>query len=192
MAEPLPQLVTTERLVLRTWREDDAEALGAAITASLDHLLPWMPWAALEPLPIEDRRKLITGWETEWASGADVVFGVFLDGAVIGGCGLHRRIGPHGIEIGYWIHTDHTRQGYATELSAALTDVAFTVDGIERVEIHHDRANTASRGVPRRLGYELTGEAPAEAAAPSETGVNCVWSVTKEQWADRERSGEGA
>ena len=44
--------------------------------------------------------------------------------------------------------------GYATELSAALTDLAFTVDGIELVEIHHDAANVRSAAVPAKLGYE--------------------------------------
>ncbi len=152
--QPLPSSVETKRLVLRCWTVDDAEALATAITESLEHLRPWMPWAAFEPLPIEERRALITRWDQEWEAGGDVVLGVFLDGTPIGGTGLHRRIGPDGLEIGYWIHADHTRQGYATEVAAALTDLAFTVDGITRVEIHHDQANVASQGVPRTLGYE--------------------------------------
>jgi ribosomal-protein-serine acetyltransferase len=178
----LPERLTTERLVLRTWKVEDAETLATAITESLAHLRPWMPWVAFEPLPIEDRRKLIAEWYREWQAGNDVVLGVFLDGAPIGGCSLHRRIGPDGLEIGYWIHADHIRQGYATELSAALTDLAFTVDGINRVEIHHDQANRASEGVPRTLGYELVGEKRAEIAAPGETGINCVWATTKAGW----------
>ena len=79
--------------------------------------------------------------------------GVFLADEVIGGSGLHRRRGPHGLEIGYWVHIDHTRCGYASEVAAAMTTTAFTIDGIERVEIHHDKANVASAGVPRRLGF---------------------------------------
>jgi ribosomal-protein-serine acetyltransferase len=179
---PLPAYLETERLVLRTWKPDDAEALGIAITESLDHLRPWMPWAGLEPLALEDRRKLIDEWDALWRSGNDVVFGVFLDGTPIGGSGLHQRIGPAGLEIGYWIHVDHLRQGYAAEVSAALTDLAFTVEGIERVEIHHDRANGASAGVPRSLGYELLGEKPDTSEAPGEEGVDCTWAMTRERW----------
>jgi len=182
---PIPDRVETDRLVLRTWRTQDAEALGIAITESLDHLRPWMPWAAAEPLAIEARRKLIRGWDVDWRAGRDVVFGVFLDGTVIGGTGLHHRIGPNGIEIGYWIHVDHIRRGYASEVSAALTDLAFTVDGIERVEIHHDRANVASAGVPRALGYAFVCEAPDTVDAPGEEGVDCTWAVTREQWPAR-------
>ena len=128
---------------------------------------------------------LITTWDREWHGGGDVVLGVFLDGTPIGGTGLHRRIGPEGLEIGYWIHADHTRRGYAAEVAAALTDAAFTVDGITRVEIHHDQGNVASQGVPRTLGYEYVTKNAVEAKAPSETGVNCVWVVTKDRWAGR-------
>ena len=178
----LPDYLETDRLVLRTWRREDARAIGIAVTESLDHLLPWMPWAALEPLPLDDRRKLIDEWDAQRRAGKEVVYGVFLDGTVVGGSGLHQRIGPGTLEIGYWIHVDHVRRGYASEVSAALTEVAFSVDGIERVEIHHDRANVASSGVPRVLGYELVGETPDARDAPGEEGVDCIWVMVKDRW----------
>lgn len=182
MVQRLPNFVTTARLVLRTWNAEDAKPLGRAITASVDHLRPWMPWAAAEPVPIEDRRALIATWDKEWRAGGDVVLGILLDGTIIGGCGLHQRIGAAGLEIGYWIHADHTRQGYAAEASAALTDVAFTVDDITRVEIHHDRANVASAGVPRTLGFEFVGEKVDAVTAPGEEGIDCTWVMTKDRW----------
>ena len=180
-----PERVDTERLELRTWREDDAEALAVAISSCLDHLLPWMPWAAFEPLAIEERLKLIREWDEQWQQGNGVVYGVFLDGAIVGGSGFHQRIGPGAIEIGYWVHADHTRRGFASEATAALTDVAFTREDIERVEIHHDRANAPSAGVPRALGYELVRETPDAVDAPGEEGVDCTWIVTRERWQAR-------
>jgi ribosomal-protein-serine acetyltransferase len=180
--EPLPDRVETERLVLRTWTEDDADALARAIAESLDELLPWMPWAALEPLPVHERRQLIRGWDATWSDGGEVIYGIFLDGAVIGGTGLHRRAGPHDLEIGYWIHSGHVRRGYATEAARALTDLAFTLDAIDRVEIHHDRANGASGAVPAKLGFERVEEREKEQTAPGETGVDCIWATTRNQW----------
>jgi RimJ/RimL family protein N-acetyltransferase len=184
----LPARIETERLVLRTWTVADAEALAVAITESIEHLRPWMPWVALEPLAIEDRRKLIAEWDTKWQAGEDAVYGVFRDGAVVGGTGLHRRIGPHGLEIGYWIHVDFTRRGFATELSGALTSAAFELASLDRVEIHHDKDNVASEGVPRALGYTFIGEVAAAVAAPSESGVQCVWSMTRAGWESRARA----
>ncbi len=62
-----------------------------------------------------------------------------------------------------------------------LTDVAFAVPGITRVEIHHDRANEASAGIPRTLGYHLIGQVPDEPQAPGEIGVESRWRITREQ-----------
>ena len=101
----------------------------------------------------------------------------------IGGSGLHQRIGPNGIEIGYWIHVDHVRRGYASEVSAALTEVAFTVDGIERVEIHHDRGERREQWCsPRRSATSSSARRPPRRDAPGEEGVDCTWAMVKDRW----------
>jgi RimJ/RimL family protein N-acetyltransferase len=183
----LPDHIETERLVLRRWTTADAPALGTAIAESLEHLRPWMPWAGGEPVALDDRARWIEQGNRDWEAGGDVVLGILLpDGTVVGGTGLHRRAGPDTLEIGYWIHVDHARRGYVTEAVAALTDAAFTVTGIEHVEIHHDVANVASRGVPEKLGYTLIGEVePTTASAPGEDGVHWCWRVDADAWRAR-------
>ena len=47
--------IHTRRLVLRCWNPEDVKLQMAAIAASLDHLLPWMPWAKQEPAGVETR-----------------------------------------------------------------------------------------------------------------------------------------
>ena len=155
-----------------------------AVEASIEHLRPWMAWVAFEPLSVEARRDLITEWRAESNSEGDAIFGVFLNDTAIGGCGLHRRRGPDALEIGYWIHADHARNGYATELARGLTSAALAIDGIERVEIHHDKANQISGRVPKRLGYTMTAEVDDEIVAPAETGISCIWQVTAAEWSD--------
>jgi RimJ/RimL family protein N-acetyltransferase len=95
---------------------------------------------------------------------------------------LHHRIGYGGLEIGYWTHPAFLRTGIATTAVAMLTDAAFAVPGITRVEIHHDRANEASAGIPRKLGFHLIGQAAREPQAPGEIGVACRWRMTREKW----------
>jgi ribosomal-protein-serine acetyltransferase len=125
---------------------------------------------------------LIDSWDQEWLAGGDVVMGVFVDGAVAGGCGLHRRIGPGGLEIGYWTARRFLRQGIATNAAGLLTDTAFSDPAITRVEIHHDQANQASAGVPRKLGWRLVREGVDEIQAPGESGISCEWQITRQQW----------
>ncbi|MEA1902137.1 MAG: GNAT family N-acetyltransferase, partial [Actinomycetota bacterium] len=92
-------------------------ALDEAIARNIEHLRPWMHWIVYEPASVNDRVNLIESWNGQWADGGDSVFGVFLGDEVIGGTGLHRRVGTGGIELGYWIGKDHIRNGYATELA---------------------------------------------------------------------------
>jgi len=179
--EPLPEVVTSARLTMRVWRAEDAPALAAAVTRSRDHLVPWMPWASQEWTP-ERHATFITERRAQWAAGGDATYGVFADNVLVGATGLHTRRGPGVLEIGYWIHVDHVGRGYATELSRALTDAAFTVPGIERVEIRHDRANARSRAVPERVGFTLESENPGEKLTSGDEGVDCVWATDRAAW----------
>ena len=170
------------RLALRRWTTSDAPQLSAAVEANLEHLRPWMPWVIAEPLSPEDRIALIDQWQAEWERGGDVVIGVFLDGEVVGSSGLHRRRGPSTLEIGYWVHRDpHPARRCHRDRLGSLTNAAFTVAGIDRVEIHHDKANVASDGVPRRLGLHGRRETLDAITSPGEVGIDCRWVIGRDE-----------
>jgi RimJ/RimL family protein N-acetyltransferase len=171
-------------LVVRRWRVEDAPLMHEAVTESIEHLRPWMPWIADEPVTVEQRRERIAGWRNMWDDG-DRVYGMFVGEAVVGGCGLHRRIGPGGLEIGYWVRVGHTGRGYATEAARQLTAIAFAEPGIDRVEIRHDATNTASSRVPAKLGYVRVEDLHRPPVAPAETGVDHVWRITRAGWLAR-------
>jgi RimJ/RimL family protein N-acetyltransferase len=170
-------------LSLRRLVPGDTEAVGRAVAESLEHLRPWMGWASLEPMPLRRRRAMLEQWEREWIQGGDVQMGIFVDGRIAGCCGLHHRIGPGGLEVGYWTHPAFVRRGIATTAARLLTDAAFRVPDIARAEIHHDKANEASAGIPRKLGYRFVGEMAVERVAPAEVGISCHWRVTRREWA---------
>jgi len=180
-----PEGIDHDDLELRRWVPDDAAVLHEVIIRNVDHLRPRMPWIAAEPLVVADRRDLIEKWELAWRAGGDAVFAIRRDGVALGACGLHRRLGPGGLEIGYWVDVDHQRQGIATAATEALTNLAFTVSDIDRVEIHHDVTNLASARIPQKLGYvrllDLVGV--ERALAPADIGTDCVWRVTRVDWA---------
>ncbi len=98
---------------------------------------------------------------------------------------MHRRLGPGGLEIGYWIHVDYLRCGLATLASALSTDAAFERPEIDRVQIRHDKANLRSGGVPSKLGFTLVQEVADGIEAPGEVGVSCHWQITRQEWEPR-------
>jgi RimJ/RimL family protein N-acetyltransferase len=181
----LPDLVgDSDAILLRRWTPADAETLDRLVLESLDHLRPWMPWIGEEPLGLRRRRELIAAWERDWQGGGDVYLGIFLDGRPAGSCGLHRRIGRGGLEIGYWIHPAFLRRGLATEVARLLTDAALSRPDVDHVEIHHDKANRASAGIPCALGFTMVGEERDQIPDPGGVGVSLRWRMTRSEWAD--------
>jgi RimJ/RimL family protein N-acetyltransferase len=141
--------------MIRCWNPADAAMLQDTMNDNIEHLSTFLPWAANEPEDIQkkvDRLRLFRG---NFDLGTDFVYGIFNpeETRVLGGSGLHTRVGRDAREIGYWIHKDFTHQGLATEISAALTRVAFEIDQIARVEIHCVVENVYSAAVPRKLGF---------------------------------------
>ena len=173
------------RLVLRRLTPADAEPLGRAVSESLEHLRPWMPWVAQEPLELERRRAMIGAWERGWRRGGDIHMAVLVDGAIAGVCGAHDRIGPGGLELGYWVHAAFLRRGVASGAVAALSAALLELPHIDHVEIQHDRANGPSGGVAAKAGFEVVDERPSTITAPAETGVSCRWRMTEEAWRER-------
>lgn len=176
-----PQEVTAGGARVRRWRLGDAEHLHEVLLANLEHLRPWMAWVAAEPLSLEERQSKIIEWCSRWDAGEDFSYAIVDDssGELLGGCGLHRRIDPDGLELGYWVRKDRTREGIATNAVRALIEATFSMDGMTHVEIHHDAANGTSRRVPEKLGFWRVGERQDEVAAPAEVGTDVIWRLNR-------------
>lgn len=158
MADANPQVayrIDTSRTVVRCPNPEDAPLLAAAINASRAHLRPWMPWARGEPQTLAEQVELLRRFRGEFDLDQDYKYSIFNpeETQIIGGCGLHARIGEGAREIGYWIHVDFIKQGYCTEVTCALTKVAFELLGLNRVEIRCDPENKASAAIPMKIGY---------------------------------------
>lgn len=155
VASPPPYRIDTERLTIRCWEPRDAPLLKDALDSSLDHLRPWMPWAREEPKPLDEKVELLRRFRGMFDLEQDFVYGLFArDGsAVVGGAGLHTRVGEGALEIGYWLRASEAGRGLARETAAALTLVALRVCGVDRVEIRVDPANERSLAIPRALGF---------------------------------------
>jgi RimJ/RimL family protein N-acetyltransferase len=172
-----PEQIEAPGLSLRRHRVGDAAAIAAAMAESLAEMGPWLPWADERSATVEAQRRRLEEAASNWERDIDYVYVVLRprQDRVLGCVGLHRRVGPKALEIGYWLRTGETGQGTMTTAVQALTDVALGLPGIQRVEIHCDEANHRSAAVPRRLGFELARTEDAPVKAPGETGRTMTW-----------------
>jgi RimJ/RimL family protein N-acetyltransferase len=149
--------IETDRLVIRCYQPSDASKLRDAITESLDHLLPWMPWAKREPEDLDAKVNQLRSWRGKFDLGQDYTFGIFdkMESELIGSTGLHATLDKNEREIGYWINTKYINQGFALETVSALTKVGFEIEQLSRIEIRCVPDNVRSQNIPKKLGYEL-------------------------------------
>lgn len=179
--------VHTERLVLRCWTPAEAPQLQTAIEENLEHLRAWLPWALYEPEALAAKVERLRRFRGDFDLDRDYVYGIFNrdETQVLGSTGLHTRLGRGVREIGYWVHKDHINQGIATEVSAALTQVAVVISQVQRVEIHCDPRNVASASVPRKLGF--THEATLRQRAVTSDGKlrdTMIWTLLASEYPD--------
>jgi RimJ/RimL family protein N-acetyltransferase len=71
------------------------------------------------------------------------------------------------VATGYWVRRTFQGQGYVTEAVRALSRLAFTTLGAERVEIHCSHRNHRSQKVAERCGFVLEARLRNEAREPT-------------------------
>ena len=154
-----PYRIETERLVIRCYEPEDAPLLKAAVDSSIEHLLPWMPWARFEPQSVEDKIELCRMFRGQFDLDQNYVYGIFSPDETkqLGGGGLHPRANEGSLEIGYWIAEGEIGRGYATEVTAALTRVGFELCVLDRIDIQVEPTNERSLAIPRKLGFTEEG-----------------------------------
>jgi RimJ/RimL family protein N-acetyltransferase len=156
MAEQL----TTERLVLRPWRPDDAEsALGIYGAAEVGR---WLSPAMDRVRDVSAMRLLLQQWDAEdsrlippagrWA------IELRTDKRLVGGAIL-LPLPPRGedLEMGWQLLPAAWGHGYATEAGRALAAWAFSF-GIHELLAVVRPANRRAEATARRLGMEWVGE----------------------------------
>jgi RimJ/RimL family protein N-acetyltransferase len=172
-----PRQIEAGPVMLRRLRATDAGAIAAAVAASLDYLRPWMPWAT--PAAADRRGQLSRVAEADqwWEAGIRYSYSVVTaaQGTLVGEVTLHRQSAGDTAEIGYWIAASQSSKGYGTSAAQALTELALTLPGIVRAEIHCDIANGASSAIARKAGYRLDRIENRRPETPGETGRLMIW-----------------
>jgi RimJ/RimL family protein N-acetyltransferase len=149
-------MITTERLVVRPWRLDEADRLF-----DIYRRPEVVRWLGAEPM--QDRREAIETIERMLARlEANPGFGSWAvvarsDGVPAGGVSLKPLPGGQGeIEIAWQLHPDSWGKGFASEAARALLEHALAA-GLSEVWAVTYLDNHRSAAVCQRIGMELLG-----------------------------------
>ena len=164
--------IQTERILLRPWREDDAEALYKyASDPEVGPRAGWPPhknveesreiirtvfnsdhiWAIelKESLPSSGDFPSVNGGNTGEPIGC---MGYFVHGE------SNINIGENDAEVGYWIARPYWNQGLCTEALRMMIDYCFNVKGFQTLWSDYFPDNPASGRVMEKCGFRDTGE----------------------------------
>lgn len=151
-----PRLLS-ERLVLRPWTVDDADAaLGMYGAAEVTR---WLT-PAIDRVPdLDAMRSVLRRWQDARlpAPAGRWAIGLRKGGDIVGGATLLPLPPDEEYEMGWQLHPDAWGQGYATEAGLALAAWAFD-QGIDQVIALVRPANTRAAATARRMGMEWAGE----------------------------------
>lgn len=141
-------------MVLEPVEQRHTAGIYAAAASSIDHLLPWMPWAV--GVTEEHVRGFNEAAEAGWREGREYPFAMVLHGRVVGIATLSISHGGVG-ELGYWVAAEQAGEGLATEAGRALLRFSLEELGLYRVELRAGVENVRSLRVAEKLGFTREG-----------------------------------
>lgn len=143
-----------EDVLLRPYRGDDINALFAAARESIDEVGRWLPWCH----PDYTRDESVAWIESRplaWRDGVEYSFAIIdrTSGQFMGGCGLNQfDYDRQRCNLGYWVRTSATRNGYGTAAARLLARWGAEELQLERMEIIAAVGNIASQRVALKAG----------------------------------------
>ncbi len=172
-------MLTTDRLLLRPWRETDLNDLYAYARADgVGQMAGWAPHKSID----ESKRILQNFIEGKH------VFALENQGKVIGSLGIHEYSEKHypelsnlsGAEIGYVLSKDYWGQGLMPEAVKAVVRYLFESVKLDFILVGHFSWNRQSGRVIEKCGFEYIKSRPYETECGTiETSEESIWYRTR-------------
>ena len=181
-------MIETERLILRPWQEQDAEALYTyASDPEVGPPAGWPPHTS-----VENSREIIKGV----LSHKETYAVCLKDGKPIGSIGLHLNGSTDmtdrddECELGYWIGKPFWGQGLIPEAAWELLRYAFEQLHMRAVWCGYYDGNEKSHRVQQKLGFvyhHTTSNLTVELLNEKRTGHTSL--LTRQQWEKENKNG---
>jgi len=156
----VPVRLVTERFVMRKLSRQDVTPIADAVVVSLPDLQRWLPWAH-SMYGREDAVTFVRDSQHAWKEGRAFDYAI-KDSRTpdlhIGNCSIWHvsKVGRVG-EIGYWIRSDQTSRGIATEATARLLRLGFEELELHKINLRIAAGNAASDRIAEKLGFTREG-----------------------------------
>ncbi|MBQ1076043.1 GNAT family N-acetyltransferase [Micromonospora sp. C31] len=171
-----PATATLPELLLRPWRDADADALIAAYDDPL--LRRWTRAPVTTPA---EARRFLAAAHRDWADGSRFSFAVIEPrpaGETLVAQVILKHVTDLGgdAEVGYWTAAPARGRGIAPHALAAVTDWAFDrFAGLRRLDLLHQIDNPASCRVAQKAGYRFEEVLPARPPFPRDGHRHARW-----------------
>jgi RimJ/RimL family protein N-acetyltransferase len=155
----LSQEVSDGVVLLRPFRQEDAQETYKAVHESLADLKPWMSWA-YDDYSLNDSREFIRITRARWQEGTLYAFAITdaKSGLILGGCSLSHIHPIYFLcNLGYWVRSSRRGRGIAGRATLLAARYAFEKVGLARVEIVIAPGNSASIRVAEKVGAHYEG-----------------------------------
>ncbi|WP_241217423.1 GNAT family N-acetyltransferase [Bacteroides gallinarum] len=170
-------------ILLREVTIGDAAAIYHAIDTHRDYMRTWLPFVD-NLKSVSDEENFLKGVLSAPAERYEPVFGIWNKrNEICGLAGFHfSDFANRRTEIGYWLLPEYQHRGIMTACVRRLCRWVVEAKDIKRIQIRCATGNTASNGIPIRLGFRLEGtERAGELLASGEYTDIHVYSILKEE-----------
>lgn len=170
--------IPTERLLLRRFRDSDAEDV---LSYAGDELtVKYLTWEGIKTL--EQAKDIIHSFYCR-----EGVYAIELkeNGHCIGAINLHVKPEHEKAGFGYVLNRKYWNHGYMTEALLAILEMAFEKLELNRVEATHYVGNEGSGRVMEKCGLMKEGLALAEVKIKGVFRDVVHYAITREQWNKR-------
>ncbi len=164
-----------------------AEEFSGLFQSEGHDLYEWLAWEHFENY--EACKSFLEGFAKGRGEGSRRLFGLWLDGALVGGTLFPTINARTGIaEIGVFLTATARGRGIVTQAVRAMLDHAFDDLGMRRVEWRCSPVNQPSRAIPDKLGFTHEGTL-RKVFKVRESYLDLeVWSLLREEWAAGSRT----
>ncbi len=174
--------IETERLILRPFVMEDAEAMYRN-WASDPEVTKFLSWPTYKS--VDTAYEILDIWTKQYSDNTFYQWAIDLKeiGEVIGSISVvnfDERVDM--VEIGFCIGKAFWGQGIMTEAFLAVIDFLFGEVNVQRIEAGHDPNNPASGAVQRKCGLKYEGTLRRSIRSNQGITDKVVLAILKEEW----------